>query len=96
MSDSKFKEWTLVSFANLTRHGHLVPTIEAIGPELTEETKVIEYSEYEQLKAENLELDIQIARMDKALCSRDRKIKQLQEELEELQKTYDMESGGKY
>ena len=54
-TENNLKQWTLVQFAKTTKHGHLVSTIEAIGPELTEDTDVINIEDYNKL-ARELEL----------------------------------------
>ena len=84
MSKNKPKEWTLVSFANLTKHGHLMSVIEAQGPELTGETRVIEYIAYEELKSE-LEATETVYRMNRQYVEDAKlKIKQLEEEVSNL------------
>jgi len=46
MSENKPREWTLLQIATTNKHGHLYPQNTWNGPEINEDTLVIEHSAY--------------------------------------------------
>lgn len=67
MSETKkHREWTLIQAAMTTKHGHIVPECVWLGPDITEDTRVVEASALleEKQKVEKLERIIELQKSE--------------------------------